>query len=109
MARMRYRIRRTGRPPFGWTPDECGAVPGLSGGIQVEVVTRHHEEFVRAIAKPPRTGAVGHRLWLVGAHHLPPHHTAPGESLPPGHHQGRRGPQTSERTGGTLHSHAREP
>src|SRR6267142_1882796 len=82
MARMRYGIRRPGRPPFGWAPDEYGAVSDVSGGIQIEVVTRHHEEFVRATAKPLGTSAIGHRVWLIGANHLAGHDAVPGQVVP---------------------------
>ena len=58
-CRIRHRIGQTARPPFIRAPHEGCPVTFSSGRIEIEFVTRHHQDFVSLDGEKPCGASIG--------------------------------------------------
>ena len=58
-SRIRYGIRRAGGSPFIGSAHEGGAIADISGRVEIEIVTRHHQDFVRFDSEKPGRAPIG--------------------------------------------------
>ena len=96
-GRVRNRVRRPSRPPFGRAVDESCPIALAAGGIEIEIVACDHQDVAWCGLEELCGAPVGLRLGLVDAEHLARDYRVPIDRVATRHVDDQRQAENRER------------